>query len=206
MIDALMTLDDARTELQQLQTKIKNKRSEKEKKEEIRNKKREELAKLKEKKNKVKEEKLRITAELQNRDGLEQQKKEKEATVKELIASIQDLDQSLPGFENEIKKAEKGKAACHHRREDALKKLREEKTALDKQKDSIVDLHRKIQEFENKKGRFALIQQKVSDCKENLRLCEEHKEEIAKQIQTLKKEIANQEVISVVVAIFCVCI
>lgn len=188
-----MTLADAQTDLEQLQTKIGNKRSEKENKEEIRNKKRDELSKLQEKKNKVKEEKLRITAELQNRDALEQQKKEKEATTKELEGKINELARSVPGIKNEIVKAEKNKVSWSQRKEESLKRLRDDKAVLDKQKDSIAELHKRIQDFEKKRGKFADVQKRVVECKEQLKSCNEERQEIAKQMDSHKDEIANQE-------------
>ncbi|ODN01002.1 DNA repair protein RAD50 [Orchesella cincta] len=187
------SLSDAQMELQEMKATITNKRNERETKEEIRNKKREELNKLQVQKNKVKEEKLRITSELQNREALEQQKQDLEATTKDLQAKIAELTQRLPLLNNDLFKSEDDKKSCIKRKEEALKKIRNEHDVLKNQKFSISELHKQIEDFEKRKGKLAEVQQRMADCKEKLSACEQKKKEIVQKINSLKKEIINQQ-------------
>ncbi|CAL8144103.1 unnamed protein product [Orchesella dallaii] len=187
------SLSDVQMELQELKGTITNKRNERETKEDIRNKKREELNKLQVQKNKLKEEKLRITSELQNREALETQKQELEAKTKDLQAKISELTQRLPLLKNDISKSEKDKVNCGKRKDEALKKIRTEHDELKNQKYSISELHKRIEDFEKRKDRLADVQQRMSDCKEKLSACELRRKEISQKIDSLNKEITNQQ-------------
>lgn len=189
-----MSLEDAETELEEHRALLTNKRSEKENKQELRNKKRDELAKLNEEKNSYQEKKLQITAELQNKGALDTQRKELEVATKNLQEKINELKQSVPTLKTDIAKAERSKKSCVQRKEDALKKLGEEKDLLDKKKYNIFELNKKILEFEKRKGRAAAVKQQVADCQDSIAECEKCKKEIAKQIDLLKRDVANQEV------------